>query len=129
MNCVYKDDWKMLPMCNVRFFTENTDEIRVINQSPLSIADDYVNTKKATVQIFSAWMLGSVSGTQLSLELRERMDKSKYHSYFNAVGVYVPTTGGFKSKAMSKIDGGFKCIQDHGFWYTVGYALKKPFIR
>lgn len=129
MNCVYKNDWKMIPMCNVRYFTEDTEEIKTINQSPLSIADDYVNTKKATVQIFSAWMLGSVSGTQLSLELRERMDKSKYHSYFNAVGVYVPTTGGFKSKAMSKIDGGFKCIQDHGFWYTVGYAFRKPFIK
>lgn len=129
MNCVYKNDWKMIPMCNVRYFTEDTEEIKTINQSPLSIADDYVNTKKATVQIFSAGMLGSVSGTQLSLELRERMDKSKYHSYFNAVGVYVPTTGGFKSKAMSKIDGGFKCIQDHGFWYTVGYAFRKPFIK
>lgn len=129
MNCVYKDEWKILPMSNVRYFTEDTEEIKTINQSPLNIADDYVNTKKSVVQIFSAGMLGAVSGTEFSLELRERMENSKYHSYFNAVGVYVPAANGLKSKAMSKLDGGFKCIQDHGFWYTFGYALKKPFLK
>lgn len=127
MNGVYKNDWKMLPMSKTKFFTEYPDEIKVINQCPLSIADNYVNTKVSTIEIFSSGMLGSTSGTTRSLELRDRMEKSKYHSYFNSIGGHMPVPEGLKSNAIKKIDGGFRCIQDHGFGYTIAYAFRKRF--
>ncbi len=129
LNSVYYNEYNTIPMKNVYYYTEIEQEIKTINQCPLSIADEYANTKEPVVTIYSAQMISSVSGTEMSLKLREAIDLSLYHSYFYGFGRGEVNTNKAKSKAIKKIDGGFRCIEDHGFWYTLIYAFKKPFIK
>lgn len=130
LNCVYGKDRMMLSMDMVKYYTEDERELKVINQSPFRMVDDYMAINEPDITIYSKQMLGCTTATKMSFKLRQMMHDSQYHFYFENSRVYGNNDGDVhKSKVMKKIDGGFKCVQDHGFWYTVGYTLRKPFLK
>lgn len=129
-NSVFKNKILILPQAWNYYYTEDIEEKRLINQAPLKFVNEYNNARDFYIATYNANIMWDVSGSKFCTNYWKVARTTDFYPLFlgHFSVVLNSTNSSNKSWFFTKLDGLFKCIQDHGFAYTFVYFFKKLFL-
>lgn len=129
-NSVFKNNIFILSSTWNYYCTEDFEEKRLINQAPLAFVEEYNNAKKYGIATYNANIMWDVTGSEFCINYWRLASTTDFYPLFLGHFSVVLNSSNCNSRSwlISKLDGLFRCIQDHGLIYTFIYSFKKVFM-
>ena len=122
LNMVYQESGKIVK-APVYYYTNDTEEARIMKQAPLSAYQEYIAAEKEPSLItyfpFAMWRLDA---SDFSRHYWDRIRTSDFYYLFLGRISFENGAGGGESSSRPKLSNIVGCIKDNGFAYTVKYA-------
>lgn len=129
INVLYQNNIKYLPQKYVYYYTENQEEKRVINQTPLTLNNAYAEAAdEPVVMVYNSDTMWNQEGSVFCNDYWEVVRKLPYYQLFiSRLWMREGECGnvGREPWVLKKVKGGIMCIEDHGLPYTLSYAVRK----
>lgn len=129
INVLYQNNIKYLPQKYVYYYTENQEEKRVINQTPLTLNNAYAEgADEPVVMVYNSDTMWNQEGSVFCNDYWEVVRKLPYYQLFiSRLWMREGECGnvGREPWVLKKVKGGIMCIEDHGLPYTLSYAVRK----
>ena len=127
LNDLFLGHTRILPQTWDYYYTQDGGEKQEINQIPLYLINEYqAAEKEASVVTYDPYVIWESDGSEFGCMFWERARASGfYHLYIDTLG---HSKGKLERKSawlLRKVNGGLKCVEDHGLSYTVQYSVKK----
>lgn len=129
INVLYQNNIKYLPQKYVYYYTENQEEKRVINQTPLILNNAYAEAAdEPVVMVYNSDTMWNQEGSVFCNDYWEVVRKLPYYQLFiSRLWMREGECGnvGREPWVLKKVKGGIMCIEDHGLPYTLSYAARR----
>ena len=130
LNLIIQQDIKLLDLEWNYYYTEDSEENRIIKQAPKHILDEFNTSKNCAKTIsYNPNFIWSSIPSDYNLKYWNSVRNSDfYHLFLGHMAAIIEHSGKpmFISKPIiRKLAGGFKCIEDHGLLYTIKYAYRR----
>lgn len=129
INVLYQNNIKYLPQKYVYYYTENQEEKRVINQTPLTLNNAYAEAAdEPVVMVYNSDTMWNQEGSVFCNDYWEVVRKLPYYQLFiSRLWMREGECGnvGREPWVLKKVKGGIMCIEDHGLPYTLSYAARR----
>ena len=131
LNLVIQEEKEFLNYEWNYYYTENLEENRIIKQAPKKLLEKYNESKiNAKIVTYNPEFIWTLEPSEYNLKYWEYIKKSDfYHLFFGHMAAMIGNSMSSNTpipKSMGrKLIGAIKCIQDHGFWYTIKYMYQR----